>query len=365
MKNNYYNTKQADTIKDIDESKRQVAVYLSRFDVMDSDNDIIRKGAFKKSIKERGVDSTSNRKIAFLRFHDWQKPIGKFIELNEDEKGLFAVGELGNSTLGNDAWNDYNDGIIREHSIGFQYVKDKTQFIEDKTIDSGGYFDIKELILWEGSAVTFGANEYTNVIDVIKGANNPDVVKNLFDEINVLTKALSSGKGTDERLIDIEMKLKYLTSQLSLLASNNPNDNVQLLTKANENESQFDWTKVMQNVTFEPIVLDNQKAIETKQSFNDYPQQAKANAKKGIELNKAVGNKCATNIGKLRAQQIANGENLSLDVLKRTYSYLSRAETYYNSNDQKACGTISFLLWGGKAMLSYCKNKLSELGEIN
>ena len=44
------------------------------------------------------------------------------------------------------------------------------------------------------------------------------------------------------------------------------------------------------------------------------------------------------------------------------YSYLSRAEVYYDESDMNACGTISYLLWGGKAALSYSRNKLRELG---
>jgi len=83
-----------------------------------------------------------------------------------------------------------------------------------------------------------------------------------------------------------------------------------------------------------------------------------------MELNEAIGNTCATAVGKTRANQIASGEGLSLDTLKRTYSYLSRAEVYYDPNDTKACGTISYLLWGGKSMLSYCEGKLKELNEL-
>ena len=89
-------------LKDIDTGKRQVAFYLSKFDVIDSDNDLITRGAFTKSIQERGPNSESNRKIAFLRFHDWNMPIGKYLQLSEDENGLFAVGKLSNSTDGND-----------------------------------------------------------------------------------------------------------------------------------------------------------------------------------------------------------------------------------------------------------------------
>ena len=46
------------------------------------------------------------------------------------------------------------------------------------------------------------------------------------------------------------------------------------------------------------------------------------------------------------------------------YSYLSRAEEYYKEGDNEACGTISYLLWGGKAGLRWSASKLKELGEI-
>jgi hypothetical protein len=97
------------------------------------------------------------------------------------------------------------------------------------------------------------------------------------------------------------------------------------------------------------------------ESYNDYPDSVSNNAKRGIELNEAVNNKCATQVGKVRAQQLANKEKISIDTIQRMYSYLSRAEVYYNENDTKACGTISYLLWGGKSGLSWSKNKLKEL----
>jgi hypothetical protein len=91
------------------------------------------------------------------------------------------------------------------------------------------------------------------------------------------------------------------------------------------------------------------------------PEGVRNNARRGIELNEKVGNKCATQTGKVRAQQIAN-ESMSLDTVRRMYSYLSRAETYYDPNDTEACGTISYLLWGGKAGLAWARNVLREEG---
>ena len=98
------------------------------------------------------------------------------------------------------------------------------------------------------------------------------------------------------------------------------------------------------------------------ESYSDYSEAIRNNAKRGIELNDKVGNKCATQVGKVRAQQIANGEKLSVETIQRMYSYLSRAEVYYDETDTEACGTISYLLWGGKAALSWSRNKLRELG---
>jgi hypothetical protein len=100
------------------------------------------------------------------------------------------------------------------------------------------------------------------------------------------------------------------------------------------------------------------------ESYSDYGSSVANNAKRGIELNEANGNKCATPVGKVRAQQLAQNKPISLETIKRMYSYLSRAEVYYDESDTKACGTISFLLWGGKSALSWSRNKLRELGEL-
>ena len=104
---------------------------------------------------------------------------------------------------------------------------------------------------------------------------------------------------------------------------------------------------------------------EELESYSDYPNAVKNNAKRGIELNEKVNNKCATSIGKIRARQISKGEKLSVSVIKRMYSFLSRAEEYYDESDSKACGTISYLLWGGKAGKRWAESKLKELGELD
>jgi hypothetical protein len=104
------------------------------------------------------------------------------------------------------------------------------------------------------------------------------------------------------------------------------------------------------------------KRIEM-ESYSDYGSGISNNAKRGIELNEKNNNKCATQVGKVRAQQLAKGEPISVETVKRMFSYLSRAEPGYDaSNSADDCSNISFLLWGGKAALSWSRNKLRELG---
>ena len=97
------------------------------------------------------------------------------------------------------------------------------------------------------------------------------------------------------------------------------------------------------------------------ESYGGYPESASNNAKLGIKRNKELGNKCATLVGKTRARQLERKEKFTLPTLKRIYSYLSRAAEYYDPSKPEACGTISYLLWGGKSMLNWTESKLKGL----
>ncbi len=124
------------------------------------------------------------------------------------------------------------------------------------------------------------------------------------------------------------------------------------LSKIEEEEAEYLLSQVTAILKNEDIELE---------SYSDYPSGVKNNAKRGLELNEKVDNKCATQVGKVRAQQLAQGKPISKETIKRMFSYLSRAEEYYDEGDSKACGTISYLLWGGKAGLRWAGSKLKEL----
>lgn len=230
-----YETKNlAFRVKDIDTVGRRVKVALSAFNNVDADRDVIRKGAFAKSIQERGPESSSNRKIAFLRYHNWEHQIGKLVNLEETDEHLIGIGDLGRSTKGNDALLDYQDGLIREHSIGFNYIPDKMQLFGE---GDQAFWEISEVFLWEGSAVTFGANSLTPMLDVSKG-NQKEVLDKVNKEMTGLITALKNGKGTDERLFNIEMALKVCQQKYNSLFEAKPAAATLLKEKPNQDDAE-------------------------------------------------------------------------------------------------------------------------------
>lgn len=97
-------------------------------------------------------------------------------------------------------------------------------------------------------------------------------------------------------------------------------------------------------------------------SYTNYPKGASANAERAIIENEERGNKCATQTGKVRAQQLAARKPISSRTVSRVYSYLSRAKSY-NTGNWDDCGTISYHLWGGDVMLRWAERILKAENE--
>lgn len=96
------------------------------------------------------------------------------------------------------------------------------------------------------------------------------------------------------------------------------------------------------------------------------PTQAMAdNARAGMKMRdeSTDSNKAGTPVGLARANQFMKRESVSLDTVKRTYSFLSRAYAYYQPG-KNTKGTQAYLMWGGNAGLTWAKNILKQEGEI-
>jgi hypothetical protein len=98
--------------------------------------------------------------------------------------------------------------------------------------------------------------------------------------------------------------------------------------------------------------------------ISDYPEGVKTAAKKAVDYAEKNGwGSCGTQVGKTRASQLAKGETISVDTLKRMYSYLSRHKSDLTSSKsyEDGCGKLMYDSWGGEAGLAWAERKLKQL----
>ncbi len=203
----------ADSIIDIDAPKGRIVGYFSKFGNIDSDGDISMPGSFKKTLIE------NNARQKHLYQHSPFMPLsgtknGRLI-LKEDSNGLYFESQISNTSLGKDVIKLYEDGVVDEHSFGFEVIKS-----EDHPTETVDFYGLKrpvrinrEYRLWEGSTVTWGANE------LAKGGFTK---AHLVAKSESLNKAFRNGTYENEELFEmIELYIKQVESAISTL----PNEN--------------------------------------------------------------------------------------------------------------------------------------------
>jgi hypothetical protein len=123
----------------------------------------------------------------------------------------------------------------------------------------------------------------------------------------------------------------------------------------------------------EEIALVLQPAIETEmvyfnqqefQSYRDYPQSVRDNARRAVQWAEKNGwGSCGTPVGKQRASQLAKGQPISLDTIKRMYSYLSRhkVDLIGSRTYEDGCGKLMYDAWGGREALTWSERKIKQI----
>ncbi len=136
--------------------------YASLFGITDLAKDQVAKGAFAKSLASRGVGG-----IRMLFQHDPNEPIGQWLDVREDARGLKVTGKLSQDVArAREVLALMRDKALDGLSIGFKTVKSRK--------DAGtGIRHILEADLWEISVVTFPMLPAARVSEVKAGAPFP------------------------------------------------------------------------------------------------------------------------------------------------------------------------------------------------
>lgn len=139
-------------LKSVQEGKNLfIEGYAAVFGNLDSYRDIIQLGAFAKTIT-----GSNGKRIRFCYQHDFDKVIGKIVELREDTNGLYFKAKISNTTLGKDVAELVMDEALNEISIGYRTMLSEYNEVTDER-------KLMEVELYEISIVTRAANEEATI----------------------------------------------------------------------------------------------------------------------------------------------------------------------------------------------------------
>ena len=203
-------------VGEIDVRGVTVSGYFAKFGNVDHDADIIKKGAFAKTIEERGP--VGSNQIMHLLNHDTYAPLANPSLLKEKDFGLYFESTFPDTTIGVDTVKLYAAGVYNEHSIGFNTLN--YEMSEDKATKQPIRI-IKEVKLWEGSTVTWGANEQTPFMG-FKDMDKPQMIDKLMERMEKLIRAVTDNKFSDITKNQIEFELLVITKVIKSLKEEKP-----------------------------------------------------------------------------------------------------------------------------------------------
>ena len=198
-------------VADIKTSERIIIGYAAAFNNEDKIKDIIEPGAFKKTIKERGI------KV----FYNHSTPIGLPVLMQEDSKGLHTESKISATAKGDEILQLAADGVLTEMSIAYDKIR---YTMDEKT----GIRRLKELKLYEYGPVDFAANEAA-VITGVKALTdrlasgqpiNSDHLARVRGELKSLLDALDHatgepGKPTPDAGPSIDTRILKLSEEMT------------------------------------------------------------------------------------------------------------------------------------------------------
>lgn len=133
-------------------SSREFEGHGSVFGNEDLGGDVVMPGAFKRSLAEHKANGTLP---LMFWMHDPSRVPGKWLDMQEDDRGLYVKGQLADTPLGNEIHELLKMEAVRGLSIGYATV--------DSEWKDDGTRLLNDLDLWEVSAVSLPMNPLAQV----------------------------------------------------------------------------------------------------------------------------------------------------------------------------------------------------------
>lgn len=169
--------------------------YASVFGNVDAYGDMVMPGAFTKSLAEK--------KPALLWQHNSREPIGVWRDFKENEKGLFATGQLlvDGVARAKEAYALLKAGALNGLSIGYRLRGYEWEKINDEEVCK-----LTDIDLWEVSLVTFPANDEARISDVKEAISELESVRDVEGYLREAGLSRSEAKGIISQLKALSLR---------------------------------------------------------------------------------------------------------------------------------------------------------------
>jgi len=242
-----------------------------------------------------------------------------------------------------------NLGLSKTHS----FAAEKVSIDYDDTLSTDKGKELAKKLLQEGKDVSIITRRQSDQLDEIR--RTADELGIPQDKVHATDGKL---KWETIKKLGIERHIDNNSKELEAIAENIPD----------VKGEKFDY-----DVSGLPAYVDEvsgntiSKSLTKPsmfESYSDYPDSVKNNAKAVLKYVEENGwGSCGTDVGKQRANQLAKGEPISEDTIRRMYSYLSRHEKDLESSKGygDGCGKLMYDSWGGKTALSWAESKIKSI----
>lgn len=195
------------SLQDVNIGNREMVGMFANYQTRDMLGDLSTKGMFTKTWKEQ------KSRVKHIHEHDFSVPIGKIVDLWEDEKGAYYKSRITKGKEG-DKWLEWAEGgLMDEHSFGFKTMLAKAQ--------GKGQRDLLEVKHFEVSSVTgWAVHGDTPLITVKKSltVQEAEDLKQRFEKKHAaLEKLYRDSTATDEVLIETKDVAELLLLEIKRL----------------------------------------------------------------------------------------------------------------------------------------------------
>ncbi len=149
-----------------DDSAMSFTCYGNVKNIRDHAYDVTKDGAFVNSVLKHKAEGTMPK--MFLNHSQWETPIGVWVDMVEDEKGLLLEGKFANTEKGREVYELMKLGAMDSFSIGYRVI-------DEKWNDQAGYNELKEIDIMEISAVNFPCNEESRLVGIKSMLDNNEL----------------------------------------------------------------------------------------------------------------------------------------------------------------------------------------------